>query len=168
MGLVAAVIGSTVVGAGVSLAGQSKQSSDLSAANAANTESVDRSNQANWNNWLTTRGLSTGGTAPTGSIPGVPAGTSVNTKLPLWANVTMTPGGGSTPRWVKKGTASGPSYSLTSSFGSAPSGNVTPSGGGGSMSDYGTRGGGGYSLNDAFLNNTREAIGLPWRVTGNN
>lgn len=88
-----------VAGVASSVYGMSQQGKAQDAANAANQASVAQSNQSAWNNYLLQRGLNTGGSAATGSIPTNSA--VVNAKLPLWANVTSSNG---PARWVKAGT----------------------------------------------------------------
>lgn len=107
-----AVIGAGALGAGAAIYGANKQSKDNQKAIDANTASVNKADNSAWNNYLLTRGLYTGGGAPTGTIPGMAPGGAVNTKLPFWANASApapstnpllnnsTPGAGST--WVKK------------------------------------------------------------------
>lgn len=91
-----------VIGAGASLIGAGQQADANASAQAANQAAQAEQNRSAWANYLMTRGLYTGGSAPTGVIPtsGV---TAVNSRLPLWANVNIS---GAPKKWVKAGTAS--------------------------------------------------------------
>jgi hypothetical protein len=76
-----------VIGAGASLYGANKQSKSQAATNASNQASVDKSDQNAWINYLLTRGVAVDPNTPTGTIP--TSGRAVNTRLPLWANMTV-------------------------------------------------------------------------------
>lgn len=89
-------IGTAVLGAGTTLYGANKQAKAISSANASNQEAVDKQNQSDWNNYLLQRGIYTGGSATTGSIP--TNATAVNTRMPLWASVNVAT---NKPRWQK-------------------------------------------------------------------
>lgn len=83
-----AVGGAAVIGAGVSLYGINQQANENASAQAANQAAQATQNQESWNNYLMERGLNANGSAPTGVIP-TTGTTAVNTKLPLWANVSL-------------------------------------------------------------------------------
>lgn len=75
-------------GIGASLYGANKQSKAQDAANAANTAAVKESDLNQWKSYLMQRGLNPAGVTQFGQVPtNAPA---MNTKLPLWANMTFT------------------------------------------------------------------------------
>jgi hypothetical protein len=82
-------IGTAVLGAGTSIYGANKQKQAQQDANNANQASIADADQSAWNAYLMQRGLNAGGTAPFGVIP--QNAQAVNQKLPLWANVRMSP-----------------------------------------------------------------------------
>lgn len=86
-------ISTAVLGTGAQLYGANKQAKAVEAANKQNAELQAQQNQSAWNAYLMSRGVNPNGAA-TGSIPTNPQ--AINTKLPLWANVTRT--NGASPR----------------------------------------------------------------------
>jgi hypothetical protein len=87
----AAVVGSSLIGAGVSMYGANKQSQDNAHAQDVNAQQQGQQNNAAWTNWLMTRGVAPnpGGSFTSGQLPGPGESRAVNTRLPLWANVRM-------------------------------------------------------------------------------
>ncbi len=83
-------LATAAIGAGTAVYGASQQKKANQQAQAANAALQDKQNQSAWDAWVMTRGI-----APDGSAPGVlpTNGRAVNTRLPLWANVSTTPGG---------------------------------------------------------------------------
>ncbi len=77
-------VGVGVAGVAASAYGANKQSKDNKAAQSQNVASQDEQNRLAWANYLMTRGLDPSG-AQTGVIP--TSGRTVNTRLPLYANV---------------------------------------------------------------------------------
>lgn len=159
-GATGVLAGAAILGAGATVYGANKQASAQSDANAANAASVAGSDQSAWNSYLLSRGIQ-GNNAPTGTIP--TDGAAVNTKLPLWANVTTTPAGGGVAKWVKKGTIpSAPTYRLAAPTAS-PTSTTAPTGfyaGGGNVNSAVLGGNalggptpspaGAYNMGDAF------------------
>lgn len=95
-GLSGAAFGTLVVGAlgaGATAYGANKQSKAQQAASASNAASQDKTNASAWASYLMSRGVNPNG-ATTGQIPTNPQ--AVNTRLPLWATVNRTAGGGLT------------------------------------------------------------------------
>lgn len=107
-GATGVLAGAAIAGLGVSAVGISQQNKANNAANATNQEAIAKADQSAWNSYLMGRGIYGGNAAP-GVIP--TNAQAVNSKLPLWANVTRTPAGGGTARWVKKGTIPTPATS---------------------------------------------------------
>lgn len=119
-----------VAGAGAAVYGASQAGKAQDAATAAGSASAAASDNSAWHSYLLSRGLD-----PTGAATGqIPQGAApVNTRLPLWASVTATPPGGTTPaRWAKVGSPlRRPTFALSSgiSYNQA----APPLGGGGSV-----------------------------------
>lgn len=85
-------VGTAVLGAGVSIAGQKKQAKANQAALNSNNENQAEQNRLAWANYLMTRGINPSG-AETGVIPTNPQ--KINSKLPLWATMKRAvPAGG--------------------------------------------------------------------------
>ncbi len=75
-----------LIGTGI---GANKQSQSDAAARDLNYRAQKEAEQQNWARWLASRGIAPGPDIQTGVIPGTVAGQVVNTKLPLWMNVSM-------------------------------------------------------------------------------
>lgn len=84
-------VGSTVVGAGVSMYGANKQAKANAAAQNANIAAQKEAERQNWLRYLMTRGINPDPNTPTGTIPGAAPGAPVNTRLPLWMRVVTPP-----------------------------------------------------------------------------
>lgn len=84
-----AVAGSAVIGAGASAYGANKQSKDNAHAQDQNLSAQASQNNAAWANWLMSRGIAPTTPVDAGVMPGSGAYQSVNTRLPLWANVNV-------------------------------------------------------------------------------
>lgn len=103
MGLIAAVIGSAVVGAGASVYGSSQNSKAIADAQKQNQASTAATNLSAWQNYLLTRGINPSQVTQTGEVPVSTSTGNLNTKLPLWANVGSN--FGTTKKFVKAGAA---------------------------------------------------------------
>ena len=64
-----AIGGSTVLGAGVSMAGANKQAKAINSANSANAASEAEAARQNWENYLMQRGIMPTSTTQTGEVP---------------------------------------------------------------------------------------------------
>lgn len=100
--------GAGLAGVGLSLYGMNKQSKDNQAALNANIAAQNRQNNQAWTNWLMTRGVQSSTPLVAGEMPTPENSKAVNTRLPLWANVTYGSGVAGQPatsgiRLVKKG-----------------------------------------------------------------
>jgi hypothetical protein len=80
-------VAAAVVGAGAAAYGANKQSKAQKAANAQNSAAVGGSDDSAWASYLLTRGLAVPEGTPAGVIPA--GATPVNSRLPLWANMSM-------------------------------------------------------------------------------
>ncbi len=76
-------------GAITSAAGANKQAKTDAHTRDLNYQAEQQAEQQNWARWLASRGIAPGPDIQTGVIPGTVAGQVVNTKLPLWMNVSM-------------------------------------------------------------------------------
>lgn len=87
----AAVVGSSLISAGVSAYGANKQSKDNAHAQDVNSALQQQQNDAAWTNWLLTRGIAStsGAPIPSGTFPAAGTTRAVNTRLPLWANINL-------------------------------------------------------------------------------
>lgn len=83
------VIISGVLGAGAAAYGANKQAKDSAGARDATIASQQESERQNWIRYLMTRGLTPSADTQVGQVPGRPAGSAMNTKLPAWANVVV-------------------------------------------------------------------------------
>lgn len=99
MGWIAA--GSAVLGVVGNLVGSSQQASAISDAADKNAAAQRDQNNAAWANYLMTRGIAPTGQVTAGVLPAAGSYNAVNSRLPLWANVTSSNG---PQRWVRKGT----------------------------------------------------------------
>lgn len=93
--------GIAAVGLVTNVVGANKQASAISDANAANQSAQAQQNSGAWGNYLLTRGIAPTTPPTPGVIPSAGQYTAVNSRLPLWANVTSSNG---PKRWVKSGT----------------------------------------------------------------
>ncbi len=90
-----------IIGAGAAIYGANKQSKTAKETNAANREAVGQADQSAWVSYLLSRGLDAGPNTAVGEIP--TNARAVNTRLPLWANISFNPqaqqgaGAGSAP-----------------------------------------------------------------------
>lgn len=82
-------VGTAVLGAGTSLYGANKQSKDNKAAADQNARLQREQNNASWANWLMTRGVAPTSGVEAGVMPTAGNFNAVNTRLPLWATMTM-------------------------------------------------------------------------------
>jgi hypothetical protein len=78
-----------VVGAGATMYGANKQSKDAAHAQDVNLASNASAQRDNWLHYLMTRGVTPGPDTQNGEVPGFAPGAVLNTRLPLWARVTM-------------------------------------------------------------------------------
>lgn len=86
--------GTAVAGTYMSYKGAQDQKKANQDAQNQNASQFAASQNQNWTNYLLTRGINPGpGGVKTGAVP-TSGFTAVNTKLPLWANVSDTPSGG--------------------------------------------------------------------------
>jgi hypothetical protein len=90
--LAGAAIGTAAVGAGTAYYGAQQQKKAVNATNNANAAQVQGSNDYNWSNYLATRGLIPTSPTSAGQMPS--SSVAVNSRLPLWANVTPDSTGG--------------------------------------------------------------------------
>lgn len=95
-------VGTAVVGGIASVAGENAQAGAISDAADKNAAAQRDQNNAAWSNYLMTRGIAPTGQVTAGVLPTAGSYNAVNSRLPLWANVTSSNG---PQRWVKKGTA---------------------------------------------------------------
>ncbi len=90
-------IGSVVVGAAGTLYGANAQKTANNKAMDANVAAQDKQNNSAWTNWLMSRGIQPNSPVQAGVTPGPGQYTAVNTKLPLWATMSVPVGGGNAP-----------------------------------------------------------------------
>lgn len=129
--------GAALAGTAATLYGQNKQAKANQAAQNANIAAQDKQNNQAWSNWLMTRGIAPNTTLEAGTMPTAANSTAVNSRLPLWANVTYgtsvtgqpTTGG---IRLVKKGTPTRTGITGFAGWGGASGSNgaTTPATGG--------------------------------------
>ena len=81
-----AVVGTGLIGAGASIYGANKTSKAIDKQTAANSAAQAEANKVGWTNYLLTRGIQPVGDVTTGEMPN--SYKAVNTRLPVWANVT--------------------------------------------------------------------------------
>ncbi len=97
-------IGTAAVGLATNLYSTNAQKKSNQGAQNTNAELQDRQNDASWANWLMTRGIMPTTPTKAGQMP--TSYGAVNTRLPLWANVSLARNGTSATggmRLVKKG-----------------------------------------------------------------
>jgi hypothetical protein len=82
-------IGTAAAGLLSSGIGANKQSKADAAARDLNYRAQQEAEQQNWARWLASRGIAPGPETQTGVIPGTVEGQVVNTKLPLWMNLSI-------------------------------------------------------------------------------
>lgn len=97
----------TATGIATSLYGANKQSKDIASTTSENRTAAEEADRRAWANYLLQRGLTTAENTPVGTISGRPAGSAVNTRLPLWMNLGHKSGIagkplGSTGSWVRR------------------------------------------------------------------
>lgn len=81
-------VSAAIAGAGLvtNLYGANKQRQDQKGADSTNRAAIAKADQDQWNAYLLQRGLNGGGAVPYGQVPTNAA--PVNTRLPLWSNLT--------------------------------------------------------------------------------
>jgi hypothetical protein len=82
-------IGTAAAGLIGGMAASNKQSKSDAAARDLNYQAQKEAEQMNWANWLASRGIAPGPNMQVGVIPGTVEGQVVNTRLPLWMNVSV-------------------------------------------------------------------------------
>lgn len=110
------------VGAGTAIYGANQQKKANAAANATNAENVDKTNDSAWASYLLARGVNPAG-AKAGVLPSNPQ--AVNTRLPLWAQVSR-PGTASKGFRITGGPNSGPKLSTAGTGFSQPAAAIDP------------------------------------------
>lgn len=104
-------VAAAVIGAGAAVYGSSQQRVASNRANDANQRMQGEQNSAQWNNWLISRGMAPTTPVAPGEMPAAGNYSAVNTRLPLWANVTMPvrppSGGAAVPFLVPRNNSAG-------------------------------------------------------------
>lgn len=138
-------LATVAVGAGSAIYGANQQKKANQAAVSANQANADQTNQSAWNSYLLSRGVNPAGAA-TGTIP--TNGQAVNTKLPLWANVSRPSGAAKGFRLTASGIG-GPRLALGSNF-NQPAPVVDPNA---VAAGAGGGGAGGNNIKDILIGN---------------
>ena len=81
--------GTALIGTAANMYGANKQSKADAEARRLTYAAEQEAERQNWARWLASRGIAPGPEIQTGVIPGTVAGQVINTKLPLWMNVSV-------------------------------------------------------------------------------